>query len=99
MRLHKRKIYSNNKSFANSDQRYEDQRICKYPLLLKELIKHTPPSDAEYQDLEKALTSLSDVVGQINDHKRVTEQTREAEKLLSPVDPRDVCFLLPGHKY
>ena len=34
------------------------QRICKYPLLLKELIKNTPPEHADYAPLQEAKTQV-----------------------------------------
>ena len=46
------------------------QRICKYPLLFRELLKHTPEGHPDRAPLEKASDVLKDVTLQINEIKR-----------------------------
>ena len=38
------------------------QRVCKYPLLLREIVKHTPDSHSDYQTLQEALQLISSTV-------------------------------------
>eukprot|EP00727_Mastigamoeba_balamuthi_P000291 m51a1_g10259 putative domain containing protein (239) ;mRNA; r:240-1857 len=49
------------------------QRIAKYPLFLKDLLKYTDPSHGDYKNLEAAQESMLKVLGEIN------ERTREQE--------------------
>ena len=46
------------------------QRILKYPLLIKQLLKETNEEHADYMDLEKALTSLESMADKINEIKK-----------------------------
>lgn len=46
------------------------QRICKYPLLLKELLKHTPDDHPDYEYLSKSCQSIEEIVKKINERKR-----------------------------
>mmetsp|Transcript_10198 Transcript_10198/g.25602 ORF Transcript_10198/g.25602 Transcript_10198/m.25602 type:complete len:678 (-) Transcript_10198:101-2134(-) len=49
------------------------QRVCKYPLLLRELIKFTSDSHSDYQDLIKAMKKVESVVEEINTKKGENE--------------------------
>jgi len=49
------------------------QRICKYPLLLRELTKATPVSHNEYKLLSSAADIVSDVLSRVNEDKRTTD--------------------------
>ncbi|XP_038050450.1 uncharacterized protein LOC119723720 isoform X2 [Patiria miniata] len=49
------------------------QKICKYPLQLRELLKYTRPQHADYQELQEALEVMKDVALTINDRKRRIE--------------------------
>ncbi|XP_014664538.1 PREDICTED: uncharacterized protein LOC106806906 isoform X2 [Priapulus caudatus] len=49
------------------------QRICKYPLQLAELLKHTRPDHPDYNDVKLALAAMLDVATLINECKRKKE--------------------------
>ncbi|XP_022093767.1 uncharacterized protein LOC110980970 isoform X2 [Acanthaster planci] len=49
------------------------QKICKYPLQLRELLKYTRPHHADYQELREALEVMKEVAVSINDRKRRVE--------------------------
>jgi hypothetical protein len=49
------------------------QRICQYPLLFRELMKHTPSDHPEHDDLLKTKEKLEEVVLSINEAKRLSE--------------------------
>jgi len=51
------------------------QRICRYPLLLKELIKSTPEDHTDYQDLVAAKTKLDSLVAKIEEARSDSEET------------------------
>eukprot|EP01103_Thecamoeba_quadrilineata_P008821 TRINITY_DN1854_c0_g1_i1.p1 TRINITY_DN1854_c0_g1~~TRINITY_DN1854_c0_g1_i1.p1 ORF type:complete len:392 (-),score=77.76 TRINITY_DN1854_c0_g1_i1:751-1926(-) len=50
------------------------QRICKYPLILKELLKSTPESHVDYQPLLTAHDQIKNVVRLVNEHTRKLER-------------------------
>ena len=43
------------------------QRICKYPLLIREIIKNTDASHPDYAELKRALERMQQVVSVVND--------------------------------
>ncbi|ORX64662.1 Dbl homology domain-containing protein [Anaeromyces robustus] len=49
------------------------QRICKYPLLLKELIKYTDESNKDYKNLKDGYAKLQTVVNVVNGASKVVE--------------------------
>lgn len=49
------------------------QRLCRYPLLLKEILKTTPTTHADYQPLSEALTKINEAVAKVNDFKGKAE--------------------------
>ena len=53
------------------------QRICRYPLLLKELHRFTPESHPDFQDLGKALDKIQAVVATVNERKRECENQQQ----------------------
>jgi guanine nucleotide exchange factor for Rho/Rac/Cdc42-like GTPase family protein len=52
------------------------QRILKYPLLLRELVKNTPDDHPDRLRLDEALAAMSDVAQSINEEKRNAERTQ-----------------------
>eukprot|EP01133_Synstelium_polycarpum_P007030 gene7030-8174_t len=46
------------------------QRVCKYPLLLRELIKSTPTTSPSHAKLLAAQTKIEMIVGTVNERKR-----------------------------
>lgn len=50
------------------------QRICKYPLLLEELLKHTPTNEVDAIELlSTTKQKIEEVVVYVNEGKRITE--------------------------
>lgn len=52
------------------------QRVCKYPLLLKELLRYTPENHPDFPALNEAILKIKGIVDQIN------ERTRQVESVL-----------------
>lgn len=52
------------------------QRLCKYPLLLRELLHATPKSRPEYTTIEEALGKIVATVQRVNEFKRRWEDER-----------------------
>ncbi|CAG0894743.1 unnamed protein product [Darwinula stevensoni] len=61
------------------------QRILKYHLLLKELLKHTPPNHEDYNGLEKAYNAIRDVTDYVNEYTRDREALQVIEDLQSSI--------------
>ncbi|XP_053103454.1 phosphatidylinositol 3,4,5-trisphosphate-dependent Rac exchanger 1 protein isoform X2 [Hemicordylus capensis] len=80
------------------------QRICKYPLLLKELAKRTPTKHPDYQAVHNALQAMKTVCTNINETKRQMEKLEALEQLQSHIEGwegsnlTDICtqLLLQG---
>lgn len=49
------------------------QRVCKYPLLLKELLKNTPETHPDYADLNEAHEAMQNSCLKLNERKREVE--------------------------
>lgn len=63
------------------------QRLCKYPLLLKELIKTSPenPPLASYHELIVANTAMKELANQVNEAQRRAENVEYLYKLIERV--------------
>ncbi|XP_069808805.1 phosphatidylinositol 3,4,5-trisphosphate-dependent Rac exchanger 1 protein [Dendropsophus ebraccatus] len=80
------------------------QRICKYPLLLKELLKRTPSKHPDHQGVHCALQAMKAVCTNINETKRQMEKLEALEQLQSHIEGwegsnlTDICtqLLLQG---
>ncbi|KJE89238.1 hypothetical protein CAOG_000751 [Capsaspora owczarzaki ATCC 30864] len=57
------------------------QRICKYPLLLRELIKHTPETHPDFADITEAMDAMNSVTIYINEMKRKLENLQVMAQL------------------
>ncbi|KAK6462955.1 hypothetical protein DFJ63DRAFT_318151 [Scheffersomyces coipomensis] len=64
------------------------QRLCKYPLLLKELIKNSPetldsslPTSASYNELIMARSAMTDLANQVNEAQRRSENVEYLQQL------------------
>ena len=50
------------------------QRVCRYPLLLRELVKYTDPGDFDYESAVAAQTRMDKIASIINEDKRLKEE-------------------------
>ncbi|KAM9963611.1 hypothetical protein ACTFIW_006847 [Dictyostelium discoideum] len=62
------------------------QRICKYPLLIKETIKFTPNDHSDKPALEEVDKKISDIVQSINEAKRTLELFQKIVDLQNSID-------------
>ena len=53
------------------------QRICKYPLLLRDLLKVTEEDHFDQANLVKSLVKIEEVVSYVNDRKRLAENLQK----------------------
>lgn len=66
------------------------QRIMRYHLLLKELVRYTPENHSGYKSLEEGLQKMKDVAAAINEVKRKRENKRTFENLQNRLDGLEV---------
>jgi hypothetical protein len=62
------------------------QRICKYPLLIREALKHIPVTSLDYMDVKRAFEKMQNIVGAINECARrlqVAETIQEVQARFS----------------
>eukprot|EP01103_Thecamoeba_quadrilineata_P005460 TRINITY_DN15255_c0_g1_i1.p1 TRINITY_DN15255_c0_g1~~TRINITY_DN15255_c0_g1_i1.p1 ORF type:complete len:616 (-),score=147.50 TRINITY_DN15255_c0_g1_i1:134-1981(-) len=59
------------------------QRICKYPLFLRELLKHTKPENPDLPDLELAAKGLERVASLVNESKLKNENQAKIREIAS----------------
>merc|ERR1712000_507951 len=75
------------------------QRVCRYPLLLKELLKATPSGWSVRDNITKAIEVIDVLVKEANDSKRQTDNLVEVMELQNRfvISPNDT-ELLTLHK-
>ena len=56
------------------------QRIPRYKLLIRELLKHTPVDHSDFESLEKALDDISESAKSNNEHMKRQEQARDSTR-------------------
>ncbi|XP_046329518.2 intersectin-1-like isoform X4 [Haliotis rufescens] len=61
------------------------QRITKYPLMIKEIIKYTPPEHPDHQNLVDALAKAEELCTQVNEGVREKENSERLEWLQNHV--------------
>uniref|UniRef100_A0A8C0P7B8 Phosphatidylinositol 3,4,5-trisphosphate-dependent Rac exchanger 1 protein n=1 Tax=Canis lupus familiaris TaxID=9615 RepID=A0A8C0P7B8_CANLF len=73
------------------------QRICKYPLLLKELAKRTPGKHPDHPAVQSALQAMKTVCSNINETKRQMEKLEALEQLQSHIEGWEVRTTASWH--
>eukprot|EP01083_Nonionella_stella_P144482 451213_1 len=61
------------------------QRLPRYLLLLRALLKFTPPDHPEYDDLAEAVTCISETCVHVNDAKRDADEWEKHQKQLAEI--------------
>eukprot|EP00112_Aurelia_sp_Birch-Aquarium-sp1_P002340 Seg1257.1 transcript_id=Seg1257.1/GoldUCD/mRNA.D3Y31 product="Protein vav" protein_id=Seg1257.1/GoldUCD/D3Y31 len=74
------------------------QRILKYPLLLRGLLKDTPPGHPERAVTEKALEIMEDIAKYINIYKKDDDMRKKIAKIEASVKD-DLCQSDRMHEY
>ncbi|BFU23210.1 guanine nucleotide exchange factor, putative [Entamoeba histolytica HM-1:IMSS-B] len=59
------------------------QRLPRYQLLLKDLLKHTQQSHIDYNNIKKALEMIQEVANKVNETSKINELTEETQKYFS----------------
>lgn len=74
------------------------QRIPRYVLLLKELLKYTPETHPEHEPLVKALKRMSEVASFVNQRKREYENISKLYEVQNRVFGCDFPFMIPTRR-
>jgi len=61
------------------------QRLCRYPLLLKELVKHTPLDHPDHKPIKEAHLRMKDVCTGVNEARRQLEHLEKLEDLQNSI--------------
>lgn len=59
------------------------QRICRYPLLFKELAKNSIHSKSQYEKVSKVVKIFEGIIFQINESKRMKERIQRVVQIES----------------
>ena len=57
------------------------QRICKYPLLIRELLRHAGDDHPDKASLEEAMSIMEKVVAEVNESKRRAENLEKLNEV------------------
>mmetsp|Transcript_124780 Transcript_124780/g.186397 ORF Transcript_124780/g.186397 Transcript_124780/m.186397 type:complete len:518 (-) Transcript_124780:63-1616(-) len=74
------------------------QRVCKYPLLLRELIRYTPEDHPDWDPLQSAFSKINSVVADINEAQRQAEGLQRILDLQKMIDNVE-SLVAPGRNY
>ncbi|ELR10970.1 RhoGEF domain containing protein [Acanthamoeba castellanii str. Neff] len=77
------------------------QRISKYPLLLRELLKHTPDTHTHYSELKQAVEQIEELLNLLNDKQRDSEALARLARIHSSLiwkDQQPVQLVMPTRK-
>ncbi|XP_004343470.2 hypothetical protein CAOG_07596 [Capsaspora owczarzaki ATCC 30864] len=62
------------------------KRVPRYVLLLQEVLKHTPQDHPDHVHLNEAIVTIREIVNEINEAKRKTEQQMELFELIQSIE-------------
>ncbi|KJE92083.1 hypothetical protein CAOG_03110 [Capsaspora owczarzaki ATCC 30864] len=74
------------------------QRICKYPLLIKAIIKHTEENHKDFQFLTQALNKLETIVTIVNEGNKAAERTNRMIEIQGKLKNDDFALITPSRK-
>ena len=77
--------------FLNSFLIKPIQRLCKYPLLLRELGKCTPEDHPDSKSIQEAFEKVNAVVDFVNEAKRIAEEQTKMKAIEEKFGIKDLC--------
>jgi len=76
------------------------QRLCKYPLLLRELVKHTREDHPDYNSLVNTIDTMSQLVTLVNQSARESENLQKILEIEgSLTHANHLKLIIPGRKF
>eukprot|EP01104_Vermistella_antarctica_P015309 TRINITY_DN498_c0_g1_i2.p1 TRINITY_DN498_c0_g1~~TRINITY_DN498_c0_g1_i2.p1 ORF type:complete len:1180 (-),score=399.95 TRINITY_DN498_c0_g1_i2:156-3695(-) len=74
------------------------QRIPRYEMLLRELVKHTEVDHPDHAKVQQAAVKMSEVAAYVNQKKAEAENMRIVLDIVEMFDPKDVTELAKPHR-
>eukprot|EP01103_Thecamoeba_quadrilineata_P003208 TRINITY_DN13008_c0_g1_i1.p1 TRINITY_DN13008_c0_g1~~TRINITY_DN13008_c0_g1_i1.p1 ORF type:complete len:642 (+),score=138.67 TRINITY_DN13008_c0_g1_i1:79-2004(+) len=74
------------------------QRLCKYPLLLKQIQNYLPNDHSDHSNITIAIDKVEKVVAQVNDSKMKIENVMKIMELQNSIDGAE-HLVQPGRKF
>jgi len=75
------------------------QRLCKYPLLLRELLNNTPPTHNDFEYLSKAFEKINEVVEYVNERKRLAENLQRILDIQNTLEQCEMDLVDPARRF
>lgn len=75
------------------------QRLPFITLLIKDILKHTPKSNPDHGELEKALNAIKDINNYVNEDKRKTEGYTALLNIINDIDSCPADLLSSNRRY
>ncbi|KAJ3435614.1 faciogenital dysplasia protein [Anaeramoeba flamelloides] len=77
------------------------QRVCKYPLIIKEILKGTEKTYEDYPDLAKSYTKLEKIAAYVNEKKKLVEKKKFILDLNTRISGLDkvIQLITPKRKF
>eukprot|EP00917_Polyrhabdina_sp_WS-2016_P000050 GHVP01000074.1.p1 GENE.GHVP01000074.1~~GHVP01000074.1.p1 ORF type:complete len:618 (-),score=130.27 GHVP01000074.1:84-1937(-) len=67
------------------------QRICKYPLILREIYKALPEDSEERGKIKDAMDVVARITASVNEFQRVNENILKADDIYEKIEDKSVC--------
>jgi len=76
------------------------QRICKYPLLFKELMSATPAEHPDMERLQKAFDSVNQLVTVVNENSREANNLKRMKEISQGLSGAEhIKLIMPGRRF
>jgi len=75
------------------------QRLCKYPLLLRELLKFTPESHPDHAALQAAYIKIEEAVSHVNEAKRKKENSEKMRHISQILNDDTLELIQPSRNF
>ena len=71
------------------------QRICKYPLFFKDLLRNFPQDHKDYEEIKKVFININRTVQQINENKRSSDNNDRLIAIQKSLEWNEIGFVIP----
>ena len=75
------------------------QRLCKYPLLLRELLSHSPEGHPDHESIRIAKEKIDEVVDAVNEGKRLAERQMKIIEIQHQMDGLQEELVTPSRRF
>ena len=75
------------------------QRLCKYPLLLRELLSKSPEGHLDHESITEAKVKIDEVVDVVNEGKRTAERQMKIIEIQNLMDGISLDLITPSRRF